>query len=132
MNNADLIILASAFFASFINRQSLIFLCAFALCETLYYSPLESSYYALTMSLSYAYLALIAKNIRYKLQMALIVYSVLYWFASLDYLLFTHETYFYVIFPYIIKAIDIYVISQLIKARGQYVGNTSAPRGHWI
>ncbi len=115
-----------------INRQSLYFLCAFALSEVFYYTDTDPVFDAITIALFFAYLALAAKKIRYELQMSLILYSLLYWFSSIDYLLFPQETYFYAIFPYIIKVVDFYVICELIRARGQYIGNTSAPRGYWV
>lgn len=118
---------------SFINRQSIIFLCAFAVSESFYYTETSPVFDSLFIALTFAYLALIAKKCTYELQMALIAYSVLFWFASIDYLLFTQETYFYVIFPYVIKVVDIYVIYHLIGRGAQGVGaNNSAPSGNWI
>ena len=131
--DADLLVIIAVLLACAVNRHSLYFLCAFALSECLFYSPVTSTYYALSIALIFSYLALIAKSISYKLQMSLVTYSILYWFASIDYLLFTHETYFYAIFPYIIKAVDIYVLFQLINKRGQIIGsNHSAPSGNWV
>lgn len=130
---ADYLVFLIVLFSCFVDRQSLYFLCAFALSECLFYSPVNSTYYALSIALVFSYLALIAKSISYKLQMALVTYSIIYWFASIDYLLFTHGTYFYAIFPYIIKVIDIYVLFQLINTRGRIIGsNHSAPSGNWV
>ena len=129
---ADYLVFATVLFACSVNRQSLYFLCAFALSEVFYYTDTDPVFDAITIALFFSYLALISKKIRYKLQMSLILYSLLYWFSSIDYLLFPQETYFYVIFPYIIKVVDFYVICELIRARGQYIGNSSAPRGYWV
>lgn len=54
--------------------------------------------------------------------MALCAYSVLYWFNALDFFLFPHETLFYVIFPYVVKLVDVYVIYHLINKEQKDVG----------
>lgn len=110
-----------------VNRQSLIILYAFALNEFCFYiSDTDFSYCVLAAS-AFAVTAFSASNIKIELQFSLIWYSVLFWMAGFDYFAFPHETYFYVIFPYIIKLVDIYVIYHLIK-RGERAinGNTNA------
>lgn len=131
--DADYLIILITFMCYFVNRQSLIFLCSFALLELLFMFEINAVYECVCIALVFAYLALIARKFAYELQMALIAYSVLFWFASVDYLLFTQETYFYVIFPYVIKAVDIYVIFHLIHKGVQGIGAShSAPSGNWI
>lgn len=130
---ADYSVYIACFIICFANRYSLIFLCAFAVSEVFYYTETNPIYDAITIALFFSFLAVINKKINYNLQMSLIVYSFLYWASSLDYLLFPQETYFYAIFPYIIKVVDIYVILNLVNFRGQGIGaNNSAPSGNWI
>lgn len=131
--DADSLVILAVVLACAVNRQSIIFVCAFALCEAGYHYIDNSIMYSLSVSLCFAFLALISPKIKHQLQLSLIVYSIIFWFASIDYLLFTHETYFYAIFPYIIKAVDIYVLFQLINKRGQIIGsNHSTPTGNWV
>lgn len=131
--DADFLVMLIVTLCLTVNRQSLIFLCAFAVSEVFYYTDTDPIFDSLVIALTFAYLALIARKFTYELQMALIAYSFLFWFASVDYLLFTQETYFYVIFPYVIKAVDIYVIFHLIHKGVQGIGaNHSAPSGNWI
>lgn len=131
--DADFLVMLTVTLCLTVNRQSIIFLCAFAVSEVFYYTETSPVFDSLFIALTFAYLALIAKKYAYELQMSLIAYSVLFWFASIDYLLFTKETYFYVIFPYIIKVVDIYVIYHLIGRGVQGVGaNNGAPSGNWI
>lgn len=130
---ADYSVYIACFIICFANRQSIIFLCAFALSEIFYYTKTDPIFDSIIIALCFAFLALALNKIKHELQMALIVYSFLYWFASIDYLLFPHETLFYVIFPYVIKAIDIYVIFKLLDLGEQGIGaNTRAPSGNWI
>jgi hypothetical protein len=131
--DADFLVILAVVLACAVNRQSIIFVCAFALCEIGYHYIDNSIMYSLSVSLCFAFLALISSKIKHQLQLSLIVYSIIFWFASIDYLLFTHKTYFYAIFPYIIKVVDIYVLFQLINTRGRIIGsNHSAPSGNWV
>lgn len=65
--------------------------------------------------------------------MALICYSIVFWFSSIDFYFFPQETIFYVIFPYVIKFIDCYVIFHLIAREGQGIGAYYRPySGAWF
>lgn len=131
--DADILVMLTVLLCVTINRQSIIFLCAFTLSEIFYYTKTDPTFDSVVIALCFAFLALALNKIKHELQMALIVYSFLYWFASIDYLFFQYETLFYVIFPYVIKAIDIYVIFKLLDLGEQGIGaNTRAPSGNWI
>ena len=124
---ADYLVMFIILICTAVNRQSLIILCAFALNEFCFYiSDTDFSYCILAAS-TFAVTAFLSPHIKRELQFSLICYSVLFWIAGFDYFAFPHETYFYVIFPYIIKLVDIYVIYHLIK-RGERAinGNTNA------
>ena len=126
---ADYIVLLTAVLISFANRQSLKFLYAFALCEALYMLSSTGFSASILIALSFSYIAIHANNIKHSLQMALICYSVLFWFAAADFLLFPYETLFYVIFPYVIKIIDLYVIYHLIAKQGRDNGTINSSLG---
>lgn len=123
---ADYAVCIAIFLIAFANRQSIIFLCAFTLSEIFYFTNTDPVYDSVIIAMAFALAAYKSTGIKYNLQMALICYSVLFWFSGLDYLAFPQETYFYVIFPYVIKVIDIYVIYHLIHKEQRNVGLYSA------
>ena len=112
-----------------INRQSLIFLCAFALMELLFALTPDGFWYSILSANLLALTAYRYSNINHNLQMALICYSALYLVNAFDYAAFPHETYFYVIFPYVIKIVDIYVICHLIHKGAEYNGRNTGSFG---
>ena len=112
---ADYAVYIAVFIIAFANRQSLIFLCVFALSEITYFTATNPIYDSVLIATSFALAAYVMNQLKYNLQMALICYSVLFWFAGFDYAFFPQETYFYVIFPYAVKFIDVYVIYHLIN-----------------
>ena len=128
--SADSIVLVVILAATIINRHSLIFLCAFTLNEFLFEISELGFPYAILTACSFAVTAFLCGKIKYELQMSLICYSVSFWFLSLDYFLFPHKTYFYVIFPYVIKLIDIYVIYHLINNKERAYNGISS--SHWL
>lgn len=129
METADLLVIFAVLCAVIVNRQSLIFLCAFALCEVFYWSPLSSFWYCILICVFFSLLAFINIRIKHQLLMALFCYSVAFWFSAMDYAFFPQETVFYVIFPYVIKFIDVYVIFHLITKEGQGIGIYNSPFG---
>lgn len=129
MFTADYISILAVAIICFVNRQSLKFLCAFALCELFYYTTSSGFSESILIALSFSYIAIHANNIKHSLQMALICYSVLFWFAAADFLLFPYETLFYVIFPCVIKIIDLYVIYHLIAKQGRNNGTVYSSLG---
>ena len=74
------------------------------------------------MASFFAITALYGKGIKFELQLALIWYSFLFLLSGVDFLLFPQITYFYVIFQYVIRIIDIYVIYHLIGRERRDVG----------
>ena len=125
---ADYAVYLAIFLIVFANRQSIIFLCVFALSELFYFTNTNPIYDSAVIAMAFALAAYKSTGLKYNLQMALICYSVLFWFSGLDYLAFPQETYFYVIFPYVVKFIDIYVIYHLINKEQRNVGLYSANR----
>lgn len=133
MESADFLVITVMLFAVAVNRQSLVFLCAFILCELLFYSDLTSAQYSICAALCFSCMAVIFPRLSHSLSMALIFYSVVFWFSAFDCLFFPHETAFYVIFPYIIKAVDLYVIYHLLDNKGRKIGANNSPyRGAWF
>lgn len=118
MNNADLIVLFAVLLCLSVNRQSLIFLCAFSASEVVYHLSYTDFSFSVITACIYSFSVFKADNIKYQLQFALSLYAILFWFNAFDYWLTEQQTYFYVIFPYVTKLIDIYVIFQLIH-KGQ-------------
>lgn len=127
MEYADLLVVIFILIATTLNRQSFIFLFAFVVCEILFISGLNDVNYAITASLTFCFLVVGFPKISNGLSVALIIYAILFWFSALDYLLFPHETVFYVIFPYVIKLVDCYVIFNLINKGGQWHGAYNRP-----
>ena len=127
--DADLTVMILVLFIVAVNRHSLIFLCAFALSEIPHLLDTNPVYDNIIVACSFAITAFLCSKIKYELQMSLICYSVLFWFSAFDYFLFPHKTYFYVIFPYVIKLIDIYVIYHLINNKEKAYNGISS--SHW-
>lgn len=111
---ADYLVLFTVFLCISVNRQSIFILCAFALNECAFYLTWSDFSFSILSACIYAALAKTLYDIKYELQMALAAYSVMFWFGAFDFWLTTQPTYFYVIFPYVVKLIDIYVIYHLI------------------
>lgn len=121
--DADYLILLLTFLCCFGNRQSLIFLCAFVATEIPHHFDTPQIYDDCVIASMFAYLVFYCRNYKLELQSAMCAYSLVFWYAAIDYLLFPHSESFYVIFPYVIKLIDIYVIYHLIRKEGQSVGS---------
>lgn len=109
-----------------VNRHSIFILVIFIFTEIAFHIPWSDFWFYTSISTAFSISAINLKNIKYELQQALSVYSTLYWLAGLDFLLSEQETVFYVIFPYAIKLIDIYVIYHLINKEQRNVGIHSA------
>lgn len=122
MLTADLLVTAFVFLCLLVNRQSLYFLCAISLGELLYFLTSTDFSFSILSAILYSLIAYLSSRIKFELQMALCTYSALYWFNALDFFLFPHETLFYVIFPYVVKLVDVYVIYHLINKEQKDVG----------
>lgn len=112
---ADYLVLFAVLLCTSVNRQSIFILTSFLLSELAFYLTWSDFSFSIVVACLYAYLAKTLKNIKYELQLALTTYSVLFWFNALDFWVTEQPTIFYVIFPYVIKAVDIYVIYHLIN-----------------
>lgn len=119
-----LIVIAVIYLA---NLQSLVFLCAFSVMEFLFLFDLNAIYESTFFAISLSLLAVLCSRVKFELQMALCSYAVLYWFNALDFFLFPHETLFYVIFPYVVKFVYVYVIYHLMNKEQKDVGIHSSP-----
>jgi hypothetical protein len=96
--------------------------CAISLGELAYYLTSTDFSFSILSAILYSLIAYLSSRVKFELQMALCAYSVLYWFNALDFFLFPHETLFYVIFPYVVKLVDVYVIYHLINKEQKDVG----------
>lgn len=112
--DADYFVLLAVLLAVSVNRHSLIFLCVFALSELPHHLNTNPIYDNVVMAITFAATAFVCKHIKWQLQIALCCYAALFWCSAFDFLLTAQETIFYVIFPYVVKLIDIYVIYHLI------------------
>lgn len=111
---ADYLVLFTVLLCMSVNRQSIFILCAFALNELAFYLAWSDFIFCVLSACIYAALAKSFSHIKYELQLALVTYSVLFWFSAFDYWFTEKVTYYCVIFPYVVKLIDIYVIYHLI------------------
>lgn len=112
---ADYLVMFAVLLCISVNRQSIFILCAFSVNECAFYLTSSDFTFSITAACCYAALSTCFLKLKYNLQMALICYSALFWFAGFDYAFFPQETYFYVIFPYAVKFVDVYVIYHLIN-----------------
>lgn len=125
---ADYLVMFAVLLCISVNRQSIFILCAFAVNECAFYLTNTDFYFCIIAALSYAALAKAFTKIKYELQLSLALYSIFYWLSAFDYWVTEQVTIFYVIFPYVIKVIDIYVIYHLINKEQRNVGLYSANR----
>lgn len=123
-----LVVIAIALISA-LNRQSLVFLFLFTL-SNLAFAMIDSGFiYSLFVSLAYALFAVVFNSVKDKLKIGMVIYSLLHWFSAVDYILTTQETFFYVIFPYIVKLVDAYIIFHLLTKEGRGVGAFNSPFG---
>lgn len=124
---ADYSVYILTLFLCLLNRQSLVFLCVFSVTEIQLHLNTHPVFDHSINAIAFSLIAYLASRIKFELQMALCAYAVLYWFNALDFFLFPHETLFYVIFPYVVKFVDVYVIYHLINKEQKDVGIHSSP-----
>ncbi len=127
--SADLLIIIAVVCIAAINRQSFIFVFAYLITEIPYYLNTNPVYDNVFLSVMFAILAVSFKGLIKQLRFALVIYAFIFWLAGLDYFATTQETVFYAIFPFLIKAIDCYVIFNLIIKREQQHGAYNSPFG---
>ena len=112
MEYADYLVVFCAFLVVLINRQATLFLIVFALCEAIFLLPIDGLLYSIIISVMFSFI-LMKFSFKTPLLIALTAYSSLYWFSALDYYTSEYETLFAALFPYMIKAIDLFVITYL-------------------
>ena len=109
---ADYLVLISILALTLVNRQATLFLIVFALCEAIFLLPIDGLLYSIIISVMFSFI-LMKFSFKTPLLIALTAYSSLYWFSALDYYTSEYETLFAALFPYMIKAIDLFVITYL-------------------
>ena len=124
--DADYLVIFIVLMCCFVNRQSLIFLCAFSVTEIPFLIDVSQFYSDCFMASMFAYLVFYCRKYPVALQASMAYYATTFFCAAIDYVLFPQIDNFYVIFPYVIKIIDIYVIYHLIKLEGQNIGAVSS------
>lgn len=112
---ADYLVIISVLILSLFNRDSVIFLIAFALCEAVFLMPVNDFVHSIFTSLMFS-LFILRTKAKLPLKIAMLFYSVMFWLSAISYQS-TEVNYFDVIFPYAIKLIDIFVIIYLIANR---------------
>jgi len=112
---ADYLVIVSVLILSLFNRDSVIFLIAFALCEAVFLMPVNDFGHSIFTSLMFS-LFILRSKAKLPLKIAMLFYSVMFWLSAISYQS-TEVNYFDVIFPYAIKLIDIFVIIYLIANR---------------
>lgn len=127
--SADYLVMCIMLFAVLFNRHAIIFFLLCFISELPFFLPTSPVYDTAFMATLFSLVVFTVDRIKFELQMAISWYAIMFWLSSLDYWLTDTRTYFYVIFPYVIKFIDIYVIYHLIhKEQGSDRFN-SAPFG---
>lgn len=113
---ADYLVLISILALTLVNRQSIIFLAAFALCEVAFIIPVNDVIHSIVVSLTFSVVARL-NNLKLPLKIATLGYSIMFWISAVSYQFYAYETYLDVVFPYAIKLIDVFVIIYLIANR---------------
>lgn len=128
----DLIALVFVACMALVNRQALPFFYAYLLSE-MYFATIDGGFwYSIFTCATYCLFARAAFRCALGLQVSLVVYSFMNLGAAVDFYVAKQVTYFYVIFPYIMKAVDAYVILKLMNMEGGVVnGVYRAPDGYF-
>ncbi len=116
-------IMAVAYVAAiFLNRQSAIVMAAFLVWHFAYLLPLNDFWMTITGATIYAATASVFIKLKSQIRYALITISGLYYLNAIDFYLFDGvETLYYNSVSYLIGAIDLYVLWQLVKGEPQHV-----------
>ena len=112
---ADYLVLISILALTLVNRQSIVFLVAFALCEAVFLMPVTDFVHSIFTSLMFSVMLMKIK-INLPLKLAMLGYSILFWLSAISYNI-PNETYLDIAFPYAVKLIDLFVIIYLIANR---------------
>jgi len=121
-SDIDLIKIAAFIAPFFINRQAA-YILALHLCWEYMFIKTDSG---LVLSICAAILYFIGATVNIKLKseirQALWLIGFLYWLAALDYYVSDAVTYFYLFFPHLINAADLFILYHLISRGRQYAG----------
>lgn len=128
-SNIDTLKIAAFLAAFFINRQAGYVLALHLLWELLFHFTPDG--FTLSCLAAVLYLIAAASNINLKseIRQALWLLGCLYWLAALDYYLSDAITYFYLIFPHLINAADLFILYYLISGGSKYAGADSQRGG---
>ena len=113
---ADYLVLISILALTLVNRQSIVFLAAFVLCEAAFIIPINDVLHSVIVSLIFSVVVRL-NNLKLPLKIASLGYSIMFWLSAVSYQFYAYETYLDVVFPYAIKLIDVFVIMYLIANR---------------
>jgi hypothetical protein len=111
------VIMAAAFaVAFFFNRQSIVLLLAYALWELAFLLPINDFFMSLIGATIYAVLAAAFIRILSSLRYAMLAISCLYYLNAVDFWLSNgYETLYYNSVSYLIGAVEVYALWQLMK-----------------
>lgn len=108
--------------AIFLNRQAVIVLLAHLCWELSYLLPLNDFWMTICGATIYAVTASVFIKLKSQIRYALISISGLYYLNAIDFYLFDGvETLYYYSVSYLIGAVDLYVLWQLVKGEPQHV-----------
>lgn len=123
--DADFLFIAALVAALSINRQAFIVLMAHACFMLAFLLPVNDFWFTIISATIYAGIASVFIKLKSEIRYALFCQACLYYLNSVDYMLANGtETIYYLSMPYIITAIDLYVLWQLIKGVPQSVRNS--------
>jgi len=128
------LILAAAYVAAFtLNRQTAVVAAAFVIWQLLYFLPINDFWMTIAGATTYAVTASIFIKLKSQIRYALITISGLYYLNAIDFYLFDgYETSYYHSVSYLIGAVDLYVLWQLVKGEPQRVGVNIVSHGGFV
>lgn len=131
--SVDLLTLAAFALACSMNKQAVIPLVCHCVLWLIFLSPLNELYFALTAATIYAAAASLFIRLDRNIRYAMLCISCLYYLNAIDYFLFDgFETLYYHSISYLIGAVDLYVLWQLVKGEPQHVGYVGAMRNRLL
>ena len=105
----------------FFNRQAIIILAFMLLADPLYYFAETDFQFCIYASILYAMNAIVFINFSYEIRQALICTAMLYWICAVDAFINPYETTYYQLMPWMIAAIDIYILCKLLNIGGRQI-----------
>ena len=113
-SDIDLMFLAAFIAACFINRAAIIVL-AFQLADVALFAISETGLIAcLSLATLYSINSIVNIRIKSEIRQGLICLGAVYWLGAVDYWYTDEITIFFVLFPYLITLIDVYILWHLV------------------